>query len=1025
VAEYSLGTAKGVIDLSYTGAKAADQADADLKRIKGSGESTDAALRKVGNAAAVGGAAIVAGLVVATKSAADFEFQMSAISAVSGATKSEMDSVRKKALQLGADTAFSAGEAGLAMEELVKSGISIPNVLNGAADSVVALAAAGQIALPEAAAISAAAMNQFKLSASDLPAVADLLAGAANASATGVSEIGHALSFVGPIAHAAGLSIADTAASIAVLSNNGIDGMKAGTALRSILSQLQPITKGATETMMELGLITKDGANQFYNADGSLKGMNQIIGLLNTSMSGLTEEQKIAYTTSMFGVEALSSVSAMAGTTSDQFDALTKTIAGVSAADVAAERLNNFKGSMEQLRGSVETMTIGLGSVLLPSVKSLVDWLTNLTNKFSALSPETQALIVQVALAAAGMLLFLAGTLKVIAAAQSASKVVSTLSAAMKMTGAGKAGAQILSDFSAGLNSSRSASSAFTGVMGTLGGVLRVASTAVWGFTASLLANPITWIVVAVIALGVALWAFFTKTEAGKKMWDAIWNGIQAVVSAVVGWITGTAVPGLVAAWDWIVASVTAVAAAVSTAFNAVLAVIVAVWTAISTFIVTTVTAIWLAITTAFNAVSSVISTVFNFIVLVITTAIGMWVLAITTFIGWITGAWDAFWNGPFGGLVKAAWDLLFAIVMFAIGMVIIIFTTLIDWITAAWSAIWTWVSDFVSGVWNGIVAFISASIALLQSGIQAGLNFISNLWTTVWSAVSSFVSNVWNGIVSGVTAYINMVKSVISTVLNAISSVWNTVWSAVSSFVAGVWNSIYSAIEGPLNRAKAIVSTVVSNVWSTIQSIWGGIAGFVGGVWDAVYSAIEEPLTRAYNKVSDIIQNIKDLFSGAKDWLVNAGRDIIQGLIDGVLNMVKNITNTFKNITAMIPDIKGPPVKDKVLLMENGQLIMEGLISGITSRIGDLRGLLGGVTLDMPTILGGPSVALPDSALRTASLRAGDAMSSAASGVTAGSHDVTLDVTWNAAPNDTISTRKQLMSMLGRATNVLDGVTA
>lgn len=55
--------------------------------------------------------------------------------------------------------------------------------------------------------------------------------------------------------------------------------------------------------------------------------------------------------------------------------------------------------------------------------------------------------------------------------------------------------------------------------------------------TITMMANPIVAIIALVVGLGVALWAFFTKTELGRKMWDKIWNGIKGAVSAVINWI--------------------------------------------------------------------------------------------------------------------------------------------------------------------------------------------------------------------------------------------------------------------------------------------------------------------------------------------------------------------------------------------------------------------------------------------------------------------------------------------------------
>ena len=158
---YDIGTARGVIEMDYNG-RGVTQAEADLQGLEKTGGRTGTSMNKVAKGMATGGLIIAAGLAVGVNAAANFEQRLSAIQAVSGATASEMDALSDKALQLGADTSFSAGESAQAMEELVKAGLSVEDVLNGAADATVSLAAAGEIALPEAATIASKFPREMK-----------------------------------------------------------------------------------------------------------------------------------------------------------------------------------------------------------------------------------------------------------------------------------------------------------------------------------------------------------------------------------------------------------------------------------------------------------------------------------------------------------------------------------------------------------------------------------------------------------------------------------------------------------------------------------------------------------------------------------------------------------------------------------------------------------------------------------------------------------------------------------------------
>lgn len=415
MAEYNLGTARGVIEIEYNG-KGAQQASRDMRDVGTEAQNASARYSKSAGTLAKGGAVVAGGLALAIRSAANFEKGLSNIEAVSGATGSQMEQIRNKALQLGKDTQFSASESAQAIEELVKAGLSVEDVMNGAADSTVALAAAGEISMPEAATIASNAMNQFGLSAKEMPKVADAIAGAANASAIDVKDFGYSLSQVGAVAHLAGATFGDTATAIALMGNAGIKGSDAGTSLKSMLQRLQPTTKKQTALMEELGLITADGANQFYDAQGNMKSLSDVSGVLQKSLKGMTKQQKQAALTTLFGADAIRGAAVLADKGSAGFDKMAKAMGKVSAADVAATRMDNLEGSIEQLKGSIETLMIMVGAPLLNGIRSIVDGFTGFLNVVLELpGPVLQAATVFSALLAAGLLLA-AGFLKIRAA---------------------------------------------------------------------------------------------------------------------------------------------------------------------------------------------------------------------------------------------------------------------------------------------------------------------------------------------------------------------------------------------------------------------------------------------------------------------------------------------------------------------------------------------------------------------------------------------------------------------------------
>ena len=386
-----------------------------------------------GGAAIAGVAALGAGLVTTVKSAADFEKQMSAISAVSGATDEELAALNKTALQLGKDTSFSAKEAAEGMEELVKAGVSVEDVIGGGAKGALDLAAAGAVGVAEAAEIAANAMNVFNIDGSQMGHVADMIAGAANASAISVTDYKFSLAQTGAVAATVGVSFDDLSVAIAAMGNAGIKGSSAGTSLKTMMMSLQPSTDKASEEFNKLGLQTfevekamdllrsqgiqpvsteagalghqiareivgiKDWAtatkeqrkefddlgmstgflgNAFFTAEGKAKPMREIAEALKTSMAGLTQQQQLASLEILFGQDAIQAAGVLAKEGAAGFDELAASMGKVTAEAVAQERLDNLAGAWEQLQGSLETAAIIIGTHLMPVLTDLVKWAT-------------------------------------------------------------------------------------------------------------------------------------------------------------------------------------------------------------------------------------------------------------------------------------------------------------------------------------------------------------------------------------------------------------------------------------------------------------------------------------------------------------------------------------------------------------------------------------------------------------------------------------------------------------------------
>lgn len=312
-----------------------------------------------------------------------FEHTMSGIMAVGGESIAQFrGDMEKLALTIGKETSLSSVQAAGAMEELVKAGLTAQQVLGGAATGAVALAEAGGIDLPQAASIASAAMNQFQLDASQIPHVADLLAGAASSSATDVSLMGSALQEVGPTANTVGLSIDDTTTAIAAMAKMGITGGKAGSSLKRALLQMTQTSGPAADMMKQLGFSA-------FDAQGRLKPLPRLAGDLQSAIEGLNPQAQAQALSTMFGTFGLQAGTALFQQGADGINELAANIGKISAADVAKERLNNLQGAVTILKGSAETLGVMFGSAFGPMLTSAVQAITSGVN---ALMPAAERL---------------------------------------------------------------------------------------------------------------------------------------------------------------------------------------------------------------------------------------------------------------------------------------------------------------------------------------------------------------------------------------------------------------------------------------------------------------------------------------------------------------------------------------------------------------------------------------------------------------------------------------------------------
>jgi TP901 family phage tail tape measure protein len=316
--------------------------------------------------------------------ASDFEATINSFSSVAGPLDEaglSVEDFERKFLELGASTKYSAQQAAEAGVELVKGGVSIEEVMGGATDATLALAAAGDLELAPAATIVAKQLGVWGDTGVTAADAANLLAQAANASTVDVEELALGLANVGGTAKVTGVSFEETVQAVALLAPGFSSAADASTSLKTFLSRLIPTTKDATGMMLDLGLYTEETGSRFFDAQGEFIGMQAAAGLLQQATADLSSEQKLLAFQTIFGADAIRAASMIAEEGAAGFANMGVAMDSTgSVFDQAAKKNEGFKAAVEGLTGSFESLQIVVGKRFLPTLTPLVKLATNATN---------------------------------------------------------------------------------------------------------------------------------------------------------------------------------------------------------------------------------------------------------------------------------------------------------------------------------------------------------------------------------------------------------------------------------------------------------------------------------------------------------------------------------------------------------------------------------------------------------------------------------------------------------------------
>ena len=857
----------------------------------------------------------IAGLgVAAVKTTADFDSEMSKVSAISGATGTDLDKLRGKAREMGAKTKFSASEAAQGMQYMAMAGWKTQDMMDGL-EGIMNLAAASGEDLASTSDIVTDALTAFGLSAKDSSHFSDILAAASSNANTNVSMMGETFKYAAPVLGSLGYTAEDAALAIGLMANAGIKSSQAGTSLRGAITNLAKPTDTVAAAMDKYGISLTDSS-------GKMLSLRELMEQLRQKLGGLSEAEQAQAAAALFGKNAMSGMLAIINGSDKDFE---KLAGAIDNCDGSSEKMantmnDNLQGQITILMSQLQELAISFGEILMPKIRDIVTHVQNFVDKLNAMDEGQKETILRIGMFVAALAPMLIGLGKAITFSADVSRALGTLSDGLVKAG-GFSGV-----FTKALGLITSPAASVVGAIAAITAVIihlwntnedfRNTITAIWqkikdafttfaaGISERLSALGITFSDVTsaiktiwdgfcnllapvleaafntiAIALQTAfnvilgIWDVFSAVfsgdwsgawEAVKGIFLSVWDGLKEYFSTIIGAVKGVADVFL----GWFGTNWETVWNGVKTFFegiwNGISSFFEGIWNGISTFcttvcngIVTNVTAFCTTvhdtISTIFNAAKDVVSNVWETIKNVVQVAIMFIVEVIKAAFELITVPFRFIWENCRDTIISV-WEIIKSAVQTAINFV------KDNIITPVMNAI----STTITTVWNAIQTTFTTVINAIKSAVQTAWNFMKdNVITPVMNAISTTITTVWNTIKTTFTTVINAIKSAVQTAWNFMkNSVITPVMNGIKTVITTVWNAIKTAVQTVVNAIKTTVQTVFNAVKTTVTTIWNAIKTGTTTAWNAVKTAVTTPINAAKSAVTSAINGIKSTIS-------------------------------------------------------------------------------------------------------------------------------------------------------------------
>lgn len=769
----------------------------------------------VGTVTAVG-AAIYAGPV---KKAAEFQEQMSTVKSISNASAEDMAKLSQKAKEMGATTAFTAAEAGEAMEYMAMAGWKTGDMLGGI-EGIMNLAAASGEELGSVSDIVTDALTAFGLSASDAGHFSDVLAQASSNANTNVSMMGSTFQKVAPVAGALGYSVEDMSLGIGLMANASIKAEVAGTSLKTALANMAKPTKQQAAYMDKYGIsLTK--------TDGTMKTFGEVVENLRGSLGGLSEQEQIAAATAIFGKESFAGMLAIVNASEQDYNKLTEAVYNCDGAAkrMAETKLDNLNGSITLAKSAFDALQVELGELLLPTLTEGVKKFTDIITVVTTFVRENPGAVKAIAKIVAGLVgLKAGGLIAKLGFLEVKGGILSIQKAFTMIKGLGIT--KYLSSMGGGFGGILTKILPLVGVIAAVGGAIYYVSThleQVRGFIQKTFGNE-------GLAVFNKLWSVITQV--GTAIKDAFFTsgtGVLDTLKSILPTLINTLKTGLLPILPMLANMVIQILPLIGQLVTAILPVlgelIGAVITVLATLIAEILPVIVQLISALLPLVLQVVQSVLPVLIQLINAVVPLLIQ-----------------------IVQAVLPVIIQLIQTILPLVMQIVDTILPIFINLLNTLLPIFMEIIQSILPVIIQLIQTVLPIFQNIIQAILPVLTTLLQAlipVIELVANIFSSVLGSALQSIAAIVQNVMQIFQGLIDFITGVftgnWSQAWNGIKSIFSGAVGGLGEIIKAPLRAVVSAVNTVIGGLNKLKVPDWvpgiGGkginipqIPGFVNG---------------------------------------------------------------------------------------------------------------------------------------------------------------------------------------------------